>query len=103
MLTFSCILTRDIESKNKLTVTRGEAGGDTGVRGKGRRVFRNIYKGHRDKSKGGWDQGSEVGMAGVGEVVVGKWRQHYLNNKKNHVYIETEQQQQQNPDHPGRH
>ena len=34
--------------------------------GKGRRVFRNNYKGHMDKTKGGWDHGIEVRMAGVG-------------------------------------
>ena len=30
------------------------------------RVFRNIYKGHMDKTKGVWDQGWEVGMVGEG-------------------------------------
>ena len=34
--------------------------------GRGRRVFRNNYKGHVDKSMRGWKQGREVGMAGVG-------------------------------------
>ena len=34
-------------------------------RGKGRRVFRNNSEGHMDKTKGGWIQGREVGMAGV--------------------------------------
>ena len=38
----------------------------------GGRVFRNNYKGHMDKTKGGlWQQGREVGLAGVG----GKCRQ----------------------------
>ena len=33
----------------------------------GRRVFRNYYKEHIDKTKlGGWKQGREVGLAGVG-------------------------------------
>ena len=32
----------------------------------GIRVFRNNYKGHMDKTKVGWNQGREVGMAGVG-------------------------------------
>ena len=38
----------------------------------GIRVFRNYYKGHMDKtegeggSRGGWKQGMEVGLAGVG-------------------------------------
>ena len=31
----------------------------------GRRVFRNYYKGHMDKTKVGWKQGREVGLAGV--------------------------------------
>ena len=29
-------------------------------------VFRNNYKGHMDKIKGGWKQGREKGLAGVG-------------------------------------
>ena len=33
----------------------------------GRRVFRSYYKGHMDKTKGGWNQGREVGLAGMGE------------------------------------
>ena len=32
-------------------------------------VFRNYYKGHVDKTKVGWKQGREVGLAGVG----GEW------------------------------
>ena len=32
----------------------------------GERVFRSNYKRHMDKTKGGWNQGREVGMAGVG-------------------------------------
>ena len=40
-------VTRDIEVKNNLTIARGE-GEDT----VGRRVFRNYYKGHMDKTKG---------------------------------------------------
>ena len=31
----------------------------------GRRVFRNYYKGHIDKTKEGWKQGREVGLAGM--------------------------------------
>ena len=32
-----------------------------------RRVdYRNYYKGHMDKTKVGWKQGREVGLAGVG-------------------------------------
>ena len=48
----------------------------------GRRVFRNNYKGHMDKTKWGWNQGREVGMAGIGEEVGRKDRQLYLNNNK---------------------
>ena len=67
-----------------MTVTRGRLGRDNGEGGSRKvgKVFRNIYKGHMDRAKGGWDQGWEVGMAGVGGVVGGKWRQLYLNNKK---------------------
>ena len=32
----------------------------------GGRVFRDNYKGHMDKTKGGWKQGREVGLAGIG-------------------------------------
>ena len=56
-----------MEIKNKLTVTRGEVGVDKG--GEGGRVFRHIYKGHKNKTKQGQHQGWEVGMAGVG----GEW------------------------------
>ena len=57
-----------IEIKNNLTITRGEVGRDNVE--KWVRVFRNNYKRHMDKTKGGWKQGREVGMAGVGE----EWR-----------------------------
>ena len=40
-------ITRDIEVKNNLTISRGEGEGVVG-----RRVFRNHYKGHMDKTKG---------------------------------------------------
>ena len=44
-------ITRDIEIKNKLTITRGEMGGDNG-----RKIeegpSRNMYKGHMGKAKG---------------------------------------------------
>ena len=39
-------------------------GGNTGE--KDGRVFGNNYKGHMDKTMWGWDQGREVGIAGVG-------------------------------------
>ena len=45
----------------------------------GRRVYRNYYKGHMDKTKGeGGSEGREVGFAGVGR----KCRQLKLNNNK---------------------
>ena len=50
-------ITRDIEIKNNLTVTRGVEGGDN--EGQGGRVFRNNYKGHIDKTKWAWKQGRE--------------------------------------------
>ena len=43
-------ITRDIEIKNKLRVTRREVGRNNG--GKEGRVVRNMYKGHMDKVKG---------------------------------------------------
>ena len=55
-----------MEIKNTLTVSRGEVGGIVG--GEGGRVFRNVYKGHMGKTKGGW----EVGMAGMGGSGEGK-------------------------------
>ena len=47
---------------------RGEEGGDSGE--KGVKVFRTNCKGHMDKTKEGWNQGRNVGMAGVGRE---KW------------------------------
>ena len=35
------------------------------------------YKGHMDKTKAGWNQGREMGMAGVGRVVEGKGLYNY--------------------------
>ena len=54
-------------------------GGDKG--GKRGRVFRNNYKVHMDKTKEGWTQRREVGLAVVGLVVGSKCRQMSLNNK----------------------
>ena len=53
---------RDIEIKNNLTVTRGEGEGDNGAKG-----FRNNYKGHMDKTKGGGIKGGRWGWLGWGE------------------------------------
>ena len=41
----------------------------------GRRVFRNIYKGHMDKTKGGGSKGRRWVWLGWGQVVGGKRRQ----------------------------
>ena len=49
--------------------------------GKGGRVFRNNYKGHMDKTKGGGSSGRRWGWRGWG-VVEDKCRQLYLNNNK---------------------
>ena len=57
-------ITRDIEIKNNLTVTRGEVGGDNGR--KDERVFRNNYKGHVDKTKVGRIRGERWGWLGSG-------------------------------------
>ena len=62
-------MTRDIEIKNNLTATRGEVGGDNG--GEGGRVFRNSYKGHMDKTKGGGSRGVRWVWLGWGGVVRG--------------------------------
>ena len=64
-------ITRDSEIKNKLTVTRGEVGGNN--RGEGISGT-NKYKGHMDKTdktKEWWNQRREMGMVGVGREVVG--------------------------------
>ena len=62
-------ITRDIEIKNKLTVTRGEMGGDN--EGKGGRVLRNNYKGHMDKANGSVGSG-EGGGDGWGSGTSGE-------------------------------
>ena len=47
------------------------------------RDFRNNYKGHMDKTKGGVESGEGGGDGwGRGVVVGGKCRQLYLNNNK---------------------
>ena len=60
-------ITRDIEIKNNLTIARGEGA-------VGRRVFRNYYKGHMDKTKG--EGGSKGGRwVRLGGMVGEKCRQ----------------------------
>ena len=64
-------MTRDIEIKTYLTVTKGRWEGI-----KGGRVFRNINKRHMDKTKGkGGSKGGRWVWLGLGGVVGGKWRQ----------------------------
>ena len=55
--------------------------GDDG--GKAGRAFRNSYRGHNDKTKGVWNHGREVGMAGMWGSGGGECRQLYLNNNNN--------------------
>ena len=57
--------------KNNLTVTRGEVGGDNG--GKWVKRFQEQLQKTHGQNQGGWDQGWEVGMAGVGGRGGGKW------------------------------
>ena len=75
-------ITKDTEIENRLTVARGERGGN--FRGKGWRVYRrNNYKGLMDNNRGwgmetGGRWGGLRGWAGVG----GKGRKLYLKNNK---------------------
>ena len=54
-------ITKDTEVKSNLTIAREEWGGTVG-----RRVFRNYYKGHMDKTKGegGSKRGGGFGWGG---------------------------------------
>ena len=55
--------------------------GDNGRKG-GKGFQKQLQRTHGQKNKGKLDQEWEVGMAGMGGVVVGKWGQLYLNNNK---------------------
>ena len=58
-------ITRDIEIKNNLTVTRGKVERDDGgKRGKG--FQEQLKRTHVQNQGAGWKQGREVGMARVG-------------------------------------
>ena len=70
----------DTGIENRLTVTRGERGGD--YRGKGGRVCRNNYKGHMGNNGGWWETGKGGKEAGMVGRSGGKGRQLYLNNNK---------------------
>ena len=52
------------------------------MRGKVGRDFRNIYKGHMDKTKGGGIRGGRWGWLRLGGMVWGGRRQLYMNNNK---------------------
>ena len=55
-------ITRDIEVKNNLTIARGEWGGNSGEKG-----FQELlYRTYGQNQGGGWKQGREEGLAGVG-------------------------------------
>ena len=61
-------ITRDMEIKKKLTVTREQGEVGRGIIGERReKVTRNTYKGPMDKTKGRKDCGWEVGVGGTGE------------------------------------
>ena len=54
-------ITRDIEVKSNLTIDRGEWGWDSGEGG-----FQELlWRTHGQNPGGGWEQGREVGLAGV--------------------------------------
>ena len=71
---------RDTEIKNKLTVTRGERGGNNGA--KSVKGLQQQLLGHMDKTKGGWNQGRDRGWLGLRAEMGGKGRKLYLNNNK---------------------
>ena len=75
---------RDIEIKNKLTVTRGEVGGDKG--GKGEGLSGTCIKDMWTKPKGSRIKGGQWGWLGWGEWWQ-KWRQLYLNNSEKNIVI----------------
>ena len=72
-------MTRDTEITAKLTVTRGEVGGDNGEKGNGHggTCIKDTWR----KSKGDRVEGGRWGMTGVG-VLVGENGDNYLNNNK---------------------
>ena len=59
--------TRDIETKNKLTGTRGEGREIMGKKGEG--SSGNMYRGHMDKAKGGRIEGERQGWVVWGGMV----------------------------------
>ena len=79
----ACI-TRDIKIKKKLTVTKGERGGDNGGKGKGHQT--PCIKDPWTKPKRGRTE-LEVVVVGMSKVVAGKQKQLYLNNNKKSLNI----------------
>ena len=74
--------TRDSEIKNKLTVTRGEVGGDNegeSVKGFSGSAIKDTWT---KPSGGGIRGGRSGGWGGGGGVMGGKCRQLYLNKNK---------------------
>ena len=71
--------TRDIEIKNKLSATRGTGEGDNGGK-KGKGHLGTSIKDPQTKPMGGRIEGRKWRV--WGEMVMGKWRQLYLNNNK---------------------
>ena len=66
-------MTRDIEIKNKLTITKGEVGGNFGgIRQK--RCQGTCIKDTWTKPRWGRIKGGKLGWLGLGSMVGGKWR-----------------------------
>ena len=66
-------MTRDIEIKHKLTVTRGEVGEDSGRKG-GEEFSGTCVKDTWTKPKGGGIKGGKWRWLGWGGVVKVKWK-----------------------------
>ena len=62
-----------------------QRGGARKIMEKGEASSRNMYKGPMDEAKKGSIAGGRWGWVGRGKVAVGKWRQLYLNNKKEKI------------------
>ena len=74
-------LTRDIDIKNNLSVTRGEVGEENGFKG-GKGCQGTYINNTWTKPKGGRIKGGTWGWVGQGDMVGRKWRQLYLNDNK---------------------
>ena len=78
-------ITKDIEIKNRLTVTKGRWEGITGMIREG--SSRNMYKGHMDKAKGGRIEGGRWRMGGVWGVVVGEMETTLLEQQYKKIFV----------------